>query len=160
MDAPLVLGESMKRAANTKERHKVFLACYLLLEKDGKVLLLRRFNTGYQDGNYTMVSGHIDEGETARLAMKREAKEEAGLDISQDDLKVVHVVHRKSPDREYIDFYLTAEKWDGPPKNMEPEKCDDMGWFDRGKLPENIIAYIPIVIQKIKNGEFYSEWGF
>jgi hypothetical protein len=33
----------------------MFVAAYLLLLKDGKVLLLRRHNTGYEDGNYGTV---------------------------------------------------------------------------------------------------------
>lgn len=143
----------------TEERHKVFVACYLFLKKGNKVLLLRRRNTGYQDGNYTMVSGHIEEGETAITAMKREAMEEAGLDIGLNSLKVVHVQQRQGLDREYVDFYLTASAWKGEPKNMEPNKCDGLGWFEIDKYPRNIIAYIPIVIKKIKNGEIYSEYS-
>jgi 8-oxo-dGTP pyrophosphatase MutT (NUDIX family) len=140
------------------ERHKVFVACYLFLKKGSEVLLLRRYNTGYQDGNYTMVSGHIEEGESAIAAMKREAMEEAGIDINPHNLRVVHVEERKGADREYVDFYLTASEWRGEPKNMEPNKCDDLGWFEIDKLPKNIIGYIPIVIKKIENGEIYSEY--
>ncbi|MFH0856765.1 MAG: NUDIX hydrolase, partial [bacterium] len=47
-----------------KERFKVIPAVYLFLEEDGKILLLRRFNTGYEDGNYAFVSGHLDGGES------------------------------------------------------------------------------------------------
>lgn len=138
----------------------VFIASYLFLKEDGKVLLLRRFNTGFYDGYYTMVSGHIESGETAEMAMKREAKEEAGIEIRLESLKVVHIMHRKSPDRTYVDFFLAADEWTGTPKNMEPNKCDDMRWFDAKHLPDNIIPYIPIVIQKIGDSEFYSKYGF
>ena len=141
-----------------KERHKVFVACYLFLRKGSKILLLRRYKTGYQDGNYTMVAGHIEKGETAPVTMKREAKEEVGIDIALDELRVVHVMQRKNPDREYVDFYLTADKWKGEPKNMEPNKCDDMQWFDMGKLPENTVGYIPIVIRNINKRRIYSTY--
>jgi len=141
-----------------KERHRVYIACYLYLKKDGKVLLSRRFNAAYQNGNYTMVSGHIEEGENAITAMAREAKEEAGIDIALDDLRVVHLVQRLGPDREYVDFYLTADKWKGEPRNMEPDKCDDLGWFDFNKLPKNIVGYIPVVIRKIEAGQIYTQY--
>ena len=34
------------------------LASLLILEENSKVLLLRRFDTGYEDGNYTLPSGN------------------------------------------------------------------------------------------------------
>ena len=60
------------------ERHKNIPACYLYLKKNNQILLLRRFNTGFEDGNYFFVSGHLDGGESFTDAMIREAKEEAG----------------------------------------------------------------------------------
>lgn len=34
------------------ERFKMRVAVHLILEQDNKYLLLRRYNTGYEDGNY------------------------------------------------------------------------------------------------------------
>ena len=58
------------------------VAVHLILKHTGKILLLRRYNTGYEDGNYSVVSGHLEQGETVIQAMIREAKEEAGIDLS------------------------------------------------------------------------------
>jgi hypothetical protein len=41
---------------------------------------------------------------------------------------------------------------------MEPNKCDDMRWFDADDLPANTISYIPIVIKKIGEGELFSHY--
>ncbi len=141
-------------------KHRVFVAVYLYLEKNGKVLLIRRCNTGWQDGNYSMVSGHIEEGETARQAMKREAREEANIIIKTKDMKIVHILQRKAPDREYIDFFITTKKYGGQIRNNEPEKCDEIRWVDGRKLPKNVVPYIPFAISKIRSGEFYGEYGF
>ncbi len=44
---------------------------HLILESNGQLLLLKRANTGYEDGNYSLVAGHIDGNESAREAMVR-----------------------------------------------------------------------------------------
>ena len=143
-----------------KERFKLIPTSHLVLLKDNKILLLRRYNTGYEDGKYSVVAGHLDGNETFIQAMVREAKEEANIIIKPEDLDVVHVMHRKVPEEERIDFFIIAKKWDGNPQNMEPHKCDDIRWFDIDKLPENIIPYVKQAIGCFKNKIFYSENGW
>ncbi|HEX4662734.1 MAG TPA: NUDIX domain-containing protein, partial [Candidatus Saccharimonadales bacterium] len=76
-----------------RDRFKVVPAVYIILERDNKILLLRRFNTGYEDGNYTMPSGHLDGGESATTAAVREAMEEAGVTIKSQDLELAHAMY-------------------------------------------------------------------
>ena len=68
------------------------VAVHLLLVKDDRVLLLKRYNTGYEDGNYSVVAEHIDGGEDLKTAMIREAREEAGIEVSHANLEVVGVI--------------------------------------------------------------------
>jgi 8-oxo-dGTP diphosphatase len=139
-----------------KERHKLTPAAYLLLEKEGKLLLIRRFNTGYEDGNYTLISGHVDEGESYADSMIREAKEEAGITIKKDDLVFVHANHR--PKSNYLDIYFRPKKWSGNPENKEPNKCDNFLWASWDSLPANLIPHVRQSLQKIKDSEHYSEF--
>jgi len=143
-----------------KERFKIIPTSHLILMKGNKILLLRRFNTGYEDGNYSVVAGHLDGNETFMQAMVREAREEADIEIRPEDLEVVHVMHRKEPNEERVDFFIMAKKWKGEPKIMEPHKCDDLNWFELEKLPKNIIPYVKQAIDNIKNKKNYSEHGW
>ncbi len=142
-----------------QERFRPHSALYLVLEKGDKLLLQRRHNTGYNDGNYGMVSGHLDGGETVKDAMIREAKEEAGITIKSDDMRVVHVMHHNA-NKEYIDWYIHATQWEGNIKIMEADKCDDLSWFSFESLPENIIPSVAHAIDCIRKEEWYSEFGW
>ena len=142
------------------ERFKLYCATYLILIKENKILLLRRFNTGWEDGKYTLISGHLERGETVKQAMIREVEEETGVKINGEDLKVVHTMHRKSDDREYIDFFLTADKWNGEPKIAEPDKCDEMKWFYLNNLPQNLLPHIRKAIESFQHNISFSEVGW
>lgn len=144
-----------------KDRFKLVPAAYLILKKDDEILLLRRSNTGYEDGNYSFIAGHLDGDETFRQAIIREAKEEADIVIEPEDLEIVHTMHRKKEtDAERIDFFFLAIKWTGEPKNMEPNKCDELKWFNINDLPSNTIPCIRQVIENFKNKKVYSEFGW
>ncbi|MFH1252790.1 MAG: NUDIX domain-containing protein, partial [Candidatus Uhrbacteria bacterium] len=142
------------------EKFRAFVAAYLVLIKDGQVLLLKRYNTGYQDGNYSLVAGHLDGGETTKQCIIREALEEAGIVLSPDDLEVVHAMHRLSGDREYFDFYLRAEKWTGEITNLEPHKCNELAWYNLNDLPSNILPEVKLALENINKKIHYSEFGW
>lgn len=63
---------------------KLFVATKGFIERDGKVLVLRE-SSGYRDGTnaarYDVAGGRITPGEKLDEALRRETKEETGLDI-------------------------------------------------------------------------------
>lgn len=142
------------------ERFKLVVAVHLILIENGKILLLRRYNTGYEDGNYSFVAGHVDGNESVLQAMKREALEEAGIAIKEEDLQIAHVMHRKTPERESIDYFLTCQKYAGQIQNMETNKCDELAFYDLNHLPINIIPYIRQALEHDQNHIPFSIFGW
>ncbi len=141
------------------ERHKIIPAVYLILQQGNKLLLLRRSNTGYKDGEYAFLAGHVEKGETFTQAIIREAQEEAGIIVQEKDLTLVHIMNRKGTE-ERIDIFFQAAKWQGEIVNKEPDKCDELKWVESNHLPANTVDYIKEVITLIEKKEFYSEWGW
>lgn len=142
------------------ERFKVVPSVYIILIKNNKILLGRRYNTGFCDGQYGLPSGHLEGNENLKQAMTREAKEEIGIILESSDLELVHTMSRKSTDYERVDFFFTTKKWRGEPKIMELEKCDELNWFDLNNLLDNTIEYVVRAIKSFLSGVSYSECGW
>ena len=140
-------------------RFKLIPESHLLLVRDEQILLLRRCNTDYEDGKYSVVAGHMEDGETAREAICREALEEAGIELAPDDLTFAQVVHRADRDQR-IGLFFGARRWRGEPRNMEPHKADDLRWFPLNALPDNMVPYVRAAIERWRAGEHYRESGW
>ncbi len=143
-----------------QERYKLIPEVFLMLVKDGKILLSRRYQTGWMDGYYGLPAGHGEDEETMREGAAREAKEEIGIDIHPADLAFVMTQHRWTPGKgahARVGFYFVPRKYAGEPTNNEPDKCDDLRWFPFDALPENTIDHIRAVIEAYHAGERYCE---
>ena len=140
-------------------RAKFPVTVHLLFFHDNKILLLRRFNTGFEDGNYSVPAGHLDGDETVRMAAVREALEEIGVKIDLHDIDFATVVHRKSDD-ERVDFFVRIKDWQGEPFNAEPEKCDELRWYELDALPENTIPYVRQAIRNSLDAIPFEEFGW
>ena len=140
-------------------RFQLKSAVHLFIIHDGNILLLRRFNTGYQDGNYSVVAGHLNGGEKVISAAIREAQEEAGILIQEKDVEIVQVMHRLSDD-ERIDFFVTVFAWEENIINNEPDKCDDLRWFPLDQLPINMVAYVQQAIRNYNDNIWFDSFGW
>lgn len=142
-----------------QQRFTMVVAVHLLLIRDRQVLLSRRFQTGYEDGKYSVPAGHVDGRESVIHAMIREAHEEVGIVINPKYLHFAHVMNRVT-DRESIDFFFVCKTWEGTPRICEADKCDDIHWFDMRDLPINTIPYIRQAITQYMKKNSFSELGW
>ncbi|MEK7099438.1 MAG: NUDIX domain-containing protein [Patescibacteria group bacterium] len=145
-----------------RERFKTVPAVYLFLYKKGNILLTRRYQTGYEDGKYMVPSGHVEAGESLCSAVVRETGEEVGLSVRPEDLRLAYIMYRAPHDETGTrsDFFFTAERYAGEPRNREPEKCDEVGWFPADNLPENTVAYLRHAIEHARKGGMFCDWGW
>jgi 8-oxo-dGTP diphosphatase len=142
-------------------RNKAVLAVYLIVEREEKLLIARRCNTGYEDGNYQVPAGHVDPGELPKASMVREAKEEIGITIDPVDLELVHTSYRPPHDEtgNRVDLFFRAHRWSGEITNAEPHKCDELRWVGYDELPDNMTPHVRHAIDCIQQDIIYSELG-
>jgi len=132
---------------------------HLFFFRGSQILLIRRFNTGYADGQYSIPAGHLDGGETVIAAAAREAMEEVGVRIDPPDIEFSSVMHRLDGE-ERVDFFLKIRDWAGEPANTEPDKCDDIRWVDVNELPANTIPYIRQALRNHFQENRFDEFGW
>ncbi len=110
----------------TLDRFVVVPAAYVFLLRDGvagpEVLLQLRQNTGFMDDHWAAAAaGHVEKGETAYDAARREAREE--IDVGDLALEFVTSMQRTrggEPIDERVDFFFTTRSWSGTPRIVEP----------------------------------------
>jgi 8-oxo-dGTP pyrophosphatase MutT (NUDIX family) len=144
---------------NNRVRATFPVTVHLLFFRENQILMLRRFNTGYRDGEYSVPAGHLDGNETVIAAAAREAEEETGVQIDTGDILFSSVMHRNEND-ERVDFFVRIAKWNGEPVNAEPDKCDELRWMSVNDLPLNTIPYVRQAIQNHLNRVKFDEFGW
>lgn len=133
---------------------KVTPSIFVALIKKDKVLLIRRQNTGWCDGFYDLPAGHLEDQEKLKQAAARELLEETGVTAKPKDLKLIHLhQNHHRPDNPHYGYIFKAAKWAGEPKLTEPEKSDDIGFFDLKNLPDKITPYVKEALENLDSGE-------
>jgi 8-oxo-dGTP diphosphatase len=147
---------------NQPMRAKFPVTVHLWFLRDDQILLARRFNTGYADGQYSVPAGHLDGGETVLDAAAREAAEEVGVQIRPEDMTFSTVMHRmeKDDENERVDFFVHVHQWQGEPFNAEPDKCDELRWVNVNALPPNTIPYVRKALKNHLNNIPFDEFGW
>lgn len=140
---------------------RTFADVFLLLVRDGQVLLALRENTGYADGQWNLPSGKVEPDEDLAAAMTREAREEIGLALSGEQVRLAAVVHHRAPGAEARlgFFFEAAGRWTGEPVNAEPHKCGGLAWYPLESLPANTVGYTRAGVDLYRRGLPYGPHG-
>jgi 8-oxo-dGTP pyrophosphatase MutT (NUDIX family) len=86
-----------------KSRHKVTPAVFIaVFDKESRILLQRRYNTGYMDGFYDFPSGHVEANESLKDSAARELKEETSLLVFPESLQLIHINQNNSEEKNLI----------------------------------------------------------
>lgn len=147
-----------------EEKYYSRLAVSLMLtrineNKEKEILLQLRKNTGYMDGMYDFAcSGHVEKGESYTKALIREAKEEIGINLNENNLIFLAVNHNYQAD--HVQLFFTTKNYEGIPKVCEPDKCGEVKWFKINALPKNVIPYVANVIEDINYGIQFDDGNF
>jgi len=135
--------------------YRLSLKVRLILFNQGKILLLKQ--TKLNGGNYTLVGGNVELGETSKEALVRECQEEAGITVLESDLRIVHDLQKTGSNNQRLVLYFKAFSWEGELLRNEPLKFRAAEWHDLHKLPKNLTGTIKRVLKDYKEGILFTE---
>lgn len=141
-------------------RHKIVSDVHLLLVNPmGAVLFGKHQNTGYEDDAWYLPSGRLEAGESVIAALIREARDEIGVAIDEQDVEFAHVMHNSSGGGRMA-FFFVVRNWAGEPENREPGKCSQLEWFSLGALPYDLNPCCRAALEWIAASHYFSVYGW
>ncbi|MCC2336687.1 NUDIX domain-containing protein [Cellulomonas wangsupingiae] len=142
------------------ERTLLVAAAYVVLRRTGpggdEVLLQRRAGTGYMDGWWSVLAGHVDPDESVHEAAVREAAEESGVVVAPDALRPLTALHRFERGgpavEQRVDVFFEVTTWSGEPSLREPDRAAEMGWHPLHALPDDVVPHERLVLDLLASG--------
>lgn len=124
----------------------------IVRNKEGEILLSKRSKEiGF--GEWELPGGHLEFGETFEQCVRRECREELGIEVKVSNL--VSVAPNFIQDNHYIVFVFLSSSFVGVPENKEPEVHSDMKWFPEDQLPENLFVASKNALDNYRSGVMY-----
>ena len=116
-----------------------------MLVVDGERILLAR-NARYRTGFYSCLAGFIEVGESAEDTVKREVKEEVGVEVN--NIRYFKSQSWPFPSQLMLGFFANYESGDIVP---EPGEIEEAGWYDIDNLPKVPSAQISVAGELIEH---------
>ncbi len=113
----------------------------LILEKDGKVLLVRR-KGAHGAGTWSTPGGHLEFGESPETCAIRETREEVGVTASDPKFLAITNDVFESEGKHYITIWMRSNNFIGVPFPAAPGEVAELGWFRWEKLPRPL--FLPL----------------
>lgn len=122
----------------------ILVAAAALIDPDSRVLIARRPKGKPMSGLWEFPGGKVSDGETPEAALRRELREELGIEVCEECLAPLTFASHS-----YKDFHLLmplyiCRNWDGTPTALEH---DALKWVRASRLPDYEMpeADIPLI---------------
>ncbi|MFE0356564.1 NUDIX domain-containing protein [Streptomyces nigra] len=141
------------------DQHMSFVNVMVLLQRDdGRILAVRHADTSKTSPDQiTVIGGKLERDEFLDEGALRELVEETGVRVAAPDLEICQTVHYRGPDGVWvIGVVFTAQRWQGEPRNAEPDKHQALLWIDPGNPPADCHPYTREVLANFMAGRLYG----
>ena len=121
-----------------------------LFVRSGRILLVHRnASRVWAPGCWDAPGGHIEEGESDFDALAREMREELGVVVMPDNVRLV----ARLTGADYDARVFAVACWSGDPENRAPQEHDELGWFDEEHAASLVLAdpeLLDVVVETLR----------
>ena len=114
----------------------------VFIMKNGKFIMVLRQGAHGAD-SWGLPGGHLEFGESWEEGVRREAREEVGLEIKNVRFVAATNDIFQAENKHYITLFMVADWESGEGHIMEPEKCQAVDWFSYDTMPKNV--FLPLI---------------
>lgn len=131
----------------------------VILQRDSKVLLVRRMKDPFKD-QLALPGGFISEGETAECAIRREALEETSLEIEPIEVLGVYSDPNRDPRKHVMSVVFVGIITGGSEEAGDDAR--EIEWIELDKIDSSGLAFDHALILgdykkwKVSGGTFWS----
>ena len=151
MENPKEVSNSPEPSSRRKESHEYVKVAVVIIEQDGKFLVGKRASDKSYGGKWAFVGGKFESGESPEEALRREVREEIGMEV--EIVRALPVTDVNFPDGNRFRLYSFLCKIGQGPLNLVAH--DELRWVTPEELngldllegDKTILSYL-----KIKNG--------
>ncbi|MEU6235713.1 NUDIX domain-containing protein [Kitasatospora sp. NPDC047058] len=127
------------------ESMTLLVAAVIVHDLEGRRVVLLRRGPGakFARGLWDLPVGKNEPGEPITETAVRELKEETGVIVAPEDLRLVHVIHGargvEAPNG-FLTVVFAAHRWSGELVNGEPAKHSEVAWVGVDAVPEEFVS--------------------
>ena len=121
----------------------------VMLVRAGQVLLGRR-TSGQRPGWWGWIGGKLEFGETLQDCAQREAREEAGIEVT--NLRLLCISSIVVEDQHWIDVEFLADIASGEPHAAAPDELTEWAWYSLDDLPGPIFEPAERALRSYRTG--------
>ena len=120
--------------------------------RNDTVLLVHRLPSArFWPDVWDLFGGHVDEGESLEDALRREAREELGIEVHA----IRWLGQICDPIEPAVIHVYAVLSWEGEPVNAAPDEHTEVRWFSTDELPElpvseGMEAYRALVVMALR----------
>jgi 8-oxo-dGTP diphosphatase len=120
----------------------IYVSAGILVCTDGRILITERTDDGPFHGMWEFPGGKIADGESAEEALRRELREEIGIDVEQ--CAAFMRLRHDYPDRSVDLRFFKVSRWRGNPVGLENQQ---MRWVVAAEIEDGLMlpADLPVI---------------